>query len=231
MKLKACQLFYLCTKTKDPHVWQAFIDHHGRRIRQLLAAALKCFGSVNRYELDDLAQDFYCRLLAVTSTRFRNWTDYQLWSYFNRIARNLIIDHHRATMAAKRRRDPFDSQHAGLERPVEAHHETPEETLLRREQQSRLNTLFSKVAGSDRLTPLKRRALRLALLDGWSSREIVDRLAGALSHGQIDAMIHRLRLRLAKEGLQMPRRGSKRRKASRRAAKQRTLTHSCRRIA
>ncbi len=57
-----------------------------------------------------------------------------------------------------------------------------------------------------RATPTTVRIARLALLEGWSSREIAVGLAGRMGIAGIDSVIYRLRRNLARCGVELPRR-------------------------
>jgi hypothetical protein len=52
------------------------------------------------------------------------------------------------------------------------------------------------------------RILRLALFDGWTSREIARHLGGRLTATCVDSRLHRVRRLLAGLGLELPRRGA-----------------------
>ena len=48
------------------------------------------------------------------------------------------------------------------------------------------------------------RILRLAFLEGWTSREIAGAAAGRLAASTVDSLVHRARRHLARGGLRAP---------------------------
>ena len=155
--------------------------------------------------MEELVQELYCRLLASRHGGFRGHSEDELWRYLARVSHSLIVDRRRAYGARKRRAEPESSNAAVIERQQSFEPHTPEDRLLRKESRQLFYRRCVEVARGDR-TVLKLRALSLALLEGWSSRDIAQRLEGSLSPGQIDGLVSKLRRRLAQEGIELPRR-------------------------
>lgn len=192
--------------------WEALLLRHRagleRRIRRIF---VRFRIRVRRELIEEVAQEVYCRLLAQGGRRLRQCraeSDEQVASYLARIAERLIIDQIRIYAAAKRgggRLVALDNTlSAGLAAGKADPSGTPEDRLLARERLASLAALCCRLgrAGSS-----DGRILRLALFDGWTSREIAHHLGGGLTASGIDSRIHRLRRRCAAvAGLTLPRR-------------------------
>ncbi len=165
-----------------------------------------------REEIDDLVQDALCRVLERerlpgASSFGRLLREGPAWQgYLRRVARSVLIDMLRARSATKRlhefglRVQVVDLDGLIRNRPGD----DPEHRLLAREQRR----LFAArcIAALPRRGSRTRdlRILRWAWLEGWSSREIEAELQGELSSPNIDALLHRVRIRLRQVGIQMP---------------------------
>jgi hypothetical protein len=79
----------------------------------------------------------------------------------------------------------------------------PEERLLRDERRRGFLAICRQSLGR-RADATTVRIARLALLEGWSSREIAARLGGRIGVAGIDTVIHRLRRSLAGRGIELP---------------------------
>jgi DNA-directed RNA polymerase specialized sigma24 family protein len=139
-------------------------------------------------------------------------------AYLRRVAENVALDQLRAGGAAKRRparaADAPLGEAAADDVAQAAGGPTPEELLLSKERRRLfVQGAAQAAAGGAHLAPGARRVRRsrdlfvLGLaLEGLSSREIADRLGGVIAPSSVDSVIHRLRRRLAKEGMALPRR-------------------------
>lgn len=193
----------------DEAAWAQFVDRHGTRVRHLLVRLLSRHRlRFKHYEIDDLEQDFYHRLLARTQV-FRGWNDQQLWRYFEILGENLIIDRIRR-LERRRGHGLRFVRLSGLSEErleeVPSAMESPEESVLRRERQRVFFRAHLQRFVQGSRSRLKHRALILALVHGWPSREISTALEGRLSANHIDLLVHRFRRRLAQHGLRLPRR-------------------------
>jgi RNA polymerase sigma factor (sigma-70 family) len=199
-----CDLFRRCVDRRGGGEWQEFVRRCGRRVRSVVWLAFQRRGvEISASDLEELVQDVYCRLLTVQ--RFRGRTENELWKFLARVARNLAIDYQRAELAGKRRIRLVSLTHpdAPYERFVTLDAD-PEHRCLEGERWRVFLARCADASPRRRLAIL--RALRMALLEGWTSREIAARLGGTLSAGQIDGLICRLTRRLLAEGLAVPRR-------------------------
>ena len=209
----ACELLNRCAMAGEAEDWEEFVDRYRHRLTAGIRRALHRAGTVVvREDQEDLLQNVYCRLLEQSGKslrRCRGGGDQAVGAYLARIAESVTIDHLRALGAAKRgrhrlvnvRSDPWGDP---LTRAVDPR-PTPEERLLRRERWQVFLGRCRAVVG----TQSPRRdltVLHLALYEGLSSREISERLGGGLRPTSVDSLIFRLRRRLSRVGLPLPRR-------------------------
>ncbi len=209
----AHELLNRCALAGEAEDWEEFVERYRHRLTAGIRRALRRAGAMAaREEQEDLLQNVYCRLLEEsgrTLRRCRGGGDRAVGAYLARIAESVTIDHLRAVGAAKRgrhrmvhfRSDPwFDP----LARAVDPH-PTPEERLLRRERwQVFLGRCRAAVGTRSPRRDLT--VLHLALFEGLSSREISERLGGGLRPTSVDSLIFRLRRRLSRAGVALPRR-------------------------
>jgi RNA polymerase sigma factor (sigma-70 family) len=195
----------------DAPAWRDLVQRYGPRLRVRLGRTLRRAGWQARPDrVDDLLQEVFCRLLAAGRRRpdaFRGTSAQQLDAYLGRIAERVAVDELRSVYALKRdsRRLGREglSSHRSIERAVDPAG-TPLDRLLLRERRRLFVARCGRLAG-----PRSRRhaahVARLALIEGWSSREIVRALGGRLAASSVDSLVHRLRRRLAAaEGLHVP---------------------------
>ena len=203
-----------CAETGSEESWREFVGRFKRPIERGILRALRASSqNLRGYEREDLTQDVFCRLLDHGRRRLR-WcrgrTEDQIASYLCRVAETVTIDHLRAQAALKRRSwifaagapatvpgDPIDR----LEDPAPG----PEQRAIHRELGQALEghcrNAVSSATGQRDLE-----IFRLAIVEGWSSREIAERVGDGLSASGVDSVICRLRRRLQRQGLNVPRR-------------------------
>ena len=199
-----CDLLRRCLADRHAGDWHQLIDRLGREIRLTLQhVAHQCGLLLDDPDLDELVQDFYCRLLAVRGRRFEGRTDSELWRYMTCVARSLVIDRLRQLGARKRR--PNVRRHTCDPSPLRSPKLDPEQRLLKKERRHVFIQRCFEIVRCDRVA-LELRALTMALFEGWSSREIAVELQGRLSAARVDKLVSLLRRRLSREGIRMPRR-------------------------
>ena len=211
----ACELFHRCVHRRDGEEWREFLRRYQPRLRAAVRRAFLQRGlRLAEPDLEDLVQDLYCRLLAAGGKRFRGRTERELWGYLGQVAKNVVIDHQQAARARKRwpgiaaagigppageRLDPVE--HEALE-AVACREASPEERLLVADYRRFVLARCRQVTRGERAV----KVLRLAFLEDWSSPEIARRLGGGLTANKVDMLVYRLKRRLAKEGIRLPRR-------------------------
>jgi hypothetical protein len=195
---------------KNPAVlesaWEALVRGYKPIVRRQVRRSLRLAGiqCPPREQIDEREQEVYFRLLAGGSRRLRRlqrWNEGQRVSYLSRVAHGVVADEIRARTAVKRghgyrfKRVGYVSEIAEL--VVDSH--TPEHDMLLREGRlavlSRCRSLLDPRLGpEDHERSL--RILRRALLDGWSSEEIMRAEGGRLAAGTIHTLVYRMRRRL-----------------------------------
>ncbi len=202
--IDACDLLRSCLARRRTGDWQELINRHGHEIRRAVQLAANRSGlALVGPDLDELVQDFYCRLLAVRDPEFNGRTDDELWRYVLRVAQSLVVDRLRLQGASKR--SPRTRSRSADPSRLSSSKLDPEQILLKKERRRVFFAHCFEVVSCDRVT-LELRALTMALLDGWSSRDIAGELKGALSSARVDRLVCLLRRRLLRDGIRMPRR-------------------------
>ncbi len=197
-------LLLRCLASQRPGDWQMFIDRHGGEIRRTVhQAAVRGGLPLASPDLDEMVQDLYCRLLSLRRRSFVGRSEHELWQYVHCVARSLVVDRHRLLSARKRR--PIERSGSVDPSRVPSPKPDPEQRLLKKERRKLFFERCFEVVSCERMG-LELKALGMALLDGWSSRDISRELEGGLSAGRVDRLVHLLRRRLKRDGIQMPRR-------------------------
>jgi len=199
---EVCELFTRCLACRAGEHWREFIDRYGRHVRRTVRlVAFRCKTPLTAPDLDEVVQDLYCRLLSSRIRSFHGRTEAELWAFLSCVARNLVVDRRRALSAYKRRPRELET---ALSSPLATSKPDPEEQLLGKECLRLFFEHCHSIAHGDLVT-WELRAIRMAYVEGWSSREIA-RCLEPLSVGQVDALVLRLRRHFAKKGIRLPRR-------------------------
>lgn len=194
----------------DESCWEELVARFGPRLRGgLLAAARARRSDSAPVAVEDLLQEVYCRLLAAGGRAlraFRGTTEAELASFLGRVGESVLADALRRRKAIRRALDR-DEPERGAELPdwVMRRRANPEERMLTRERRG-LFWRRCRTAAALR-GPARRRnlaILRWTLLEGRTSREVSQALAGSLSPSSVDSMLSRLRGELARAGLELP---------------------------
>ena len=202
-----------CAVDRDAELWREFVERYGHRLTAGVRRALRrCGARVAREGRQDLLQEVYFRLLEKQGQRLRRCrarSERAVGAYLSKIAESVVIDHLRAEATAKRGGGCLvDGASQGEADPCERVVDrglSPEERLLSRERR-RLFLRHCRNAVSSRHSRRDLRVLYLAFFEGWTSREICRRLGGGLTPSSVDSLLHRVKRRLARAGLQVPRR-------------------------
>lgn len=213
----ARDLLLRCATDRDAETWQEFFDRFERRIAVGVYRTLARFDArIGTDEQQDLLQEVYCRLLERRGRclrRCRGEFDGAVGAYLGRVAESVVVDYLRTLSAAKRgsgriwdRRWEADLELADW---VADAKRSPEEVLLRRERHTRFFSRCRDLVGS-RSPTRDLEVLYLAFFEGWTSREISRRIGNGMTPSAVDSLVHRLKKRLAKSGVEVPRRRSAR---------------------
>ncbi len=209
--VSSADLFRTCSSGNCDGAWREFVERfHGRLVTAVRRALLRLgVPGANDERVEDLVQEVYCRLLGGGRSRryFRGESEAQLMTYLQRVAASVVVDARRVALAEKR----WGGQRVAwvewkLAPPVGILAAGgPEDRLLADERRRAFLALCRQALGR-RATSTTVRIARLALLEGWSSREIALGLAGRMGIAGIDSVIYRLRRNLARRGIELPRR-------------------------
>ncbi|MEM1204594.1 MAG: sigma factor [Acidobacteriota bacterium] len=209
------QLLQRCLAARRDSDWDDLVRILGRRLRGFVRAASGSAGvPVTEADIDELVQDLYLQLLT-RGQGFAADDDEAVWSFLRCAAKNQAIDRRRRRQAGKRfqsgepirlgdLRSPRRVAQAAEESRAPRGPKTPVQRLIRRERRRQFLDLCdrSPVGGS---SAQRVRAMGLAFLEGLTSKEICRVVVGMVPR-EVDRMVHRLRLSLAAEGIDLPHR-------------------------
>lgn len=199
--------------------WEDLVDRYGTMLRGQVRRTLSSVGLPPCDELvEERVQEVYYRLLLGGTGRLRllrRWSDGRVVTYLSRMAERVVVDEVRSKAAVKRGGGWglwWDDGLAEIPEHTVDPRGTPEEQALLSERRRLVLRGCRRMARSmmdeeDRGRCL--RVLRLALLEGWSSHEIVRAEGGALAASTVDTLVHRARRRLARGGVKLPNRHSR----------------------
>lgn len=198
--------------------WDRIARRHGPLLRSMAAEVLRAIGQrPDPCEVDDLVQEVFCRLLEAGGAFDPAAADPRRQrAYLRRVTRSVAVDRRRAAAAEKRggrlrqvsvSAPPDDEGRAEEWPPLPDPAPGPEQTLLSRERWRLFLRRCRRAAGCTVHPGREAQAVALALVGGWTSRELAAASRDGLSPATIDSMICRLRRRLAAGGLTLPRRG------------------------
>lgn len=208
-----CPSFLLSATAVHRCPWEDLVRRLAPHLRARVRRAFWAAGVLpDPEQVDDLLQEVYCRLLSRggRSLRlFRGAGEEELAAYLGRIAERTVADHLRTSRALKRGRGrllafgPCAGEEA-VARAVDPRG-TPEDLLLAAERHRHFRAVCRRLLPGP-TAARDTRVLELALLGGWSSREIARALGGRLAPSSIDSLVCRLRRRLAESGIAVPKR-------------------------
>lgn len=214
---EARDLVHRCATDRDANTWQEFQNRFDRPLAMGVWRTLQRFDArISQDEHQDLLQETYCRLLEAQGRRLRSCrgeVEGAISAYLGRVAESVVVDYLRGRNAAKRGGgvvvEPRRSSGADLADGLSDPRRSPEERLLLRERHTRFLARCTKLVG--KRTPQRdMQVLYLAFFEGWTSREICNRVGQGMKPSTVDSLIHRLRKRLAALGIDVPRRRSSR---------------------
>lgn len=211
--MAAADLVKRCADQPEGDIWDEFLRRFQSRLRAGVYRALaRCDVDPNSHEREDLIQEVFCRLLERRCRCLRlcrGEGESSVGAYLGRVAENVVVDRIRAAAAAKRGRDQlvdrgpesrFDPLVIAADRRP-----SPEERLIARERVDAFLHGLRQALGA--ASPQRDwQIFCMAVVEGRSSREICLAIGGGLKPSTVDSLIHRLRRRLARRGLALPRR-------------------------
>jgi RNA polymerase sigma factor (sigma-70 family) len=207
------ELLRRCAAGGDDDAWRRFLELYGGAVTAGVRRVLRRAGRrYDRASREELVQEVYCRLLERDGRILRacrGESSAEVATYLLRVAESVAVDRLRSRAAAKRGRDRLVRLRDGERRQRQpgfvADSPGPEARLLARERRRRAFSRCRRLAGG-RTPERDLSVLFLAYCRGYSSREIARRLGGGLTPARVDSLMHRLRRRLARGGIRIPRR-------------------------
>jgi len=205
----AVELFRICTAgDRDNRAWGEFVLRFQPRLRANVARALRRLDQRASPEaVDDLVQDVYCRLLERGAEAFRGENEGEVMSYLRRVCDSVVVDQKRCRSTRKRGGQALfvdlDFDRMAPTELVADGGSSPEDRCLHRE----LRGLLLDGCRLLHQGPYRERNLvifELAVLDGWTSREIAEGFDWGIKIGSIDSVVHRQRRKLKRRGLEAP---------------------------
>jgi RNA polymerase sigma-70 factor (ECF subfamily) len=165
----------------DATAWETIVRTHTRRVYNL------CYRfTARRDEAEDLTQEVFLRVYRTLKSYDPSHGPLAVW--LHRVARNLLIDHYRATRKL-RLAVPLEDEMAHLEQKESAA-PRPDRAVAQRELSAALEQALA------RLSPELREAVILRDLQGLDYREIADTLD--IPEGTVKSRINRGRAELGK---------------------------------
>ena len=165
----------------DATAWESIVQTHTRRVYNL------CYRfTARRDEAEDLTQEVFLRVYRTLKSYDASHGPLGVWMH--RVARNLLIDHYRATRK-HRLSVPLEDEMPHLEQKESAA-PRPDRAVAQRELSAALEQALA------RLSPELREAVILRDLQGLDYREIADTLD--IPEGTVKSRINRGRAELGK---------------------------------
>jgi DNA-directed RNA polymerase specialized sigma24 family protein len=191
--------------------WASMVRSYDRWLRRRVSMAMKEAGLRPVPEqVAEMVQEVYCRLLEGGPPRLRRLHQLNLkavLAYLGRVVDSVMTDRMRSESAAKR----GGCRILRMGRQVRLRAEripdpapSPDRALLMSERRRHLLRRFGSVRDSGS-SGRNARIAWLALVEGWKSREIAS--AFDLTPRTVDTLIHGVRRSLARQGLNLRRRG------------------------
>ena len=205
------EVFVGCLEDPDGGSWEQFHARFDPQVRAGVARVMARLDQrLRRDELDDLVQDVYCRLLERSREyrlSFRGRTVGEVLRYLQRVCESVVVDVLRARRSMKRGGEfellQLDSRPDVGANMVRDPSPTPEARCLVRDlRRVVLDCCRRSFGEANRERNLA--IFEMAVLEGWTSREIAEGTDWGLKAGSIDSLVHRQRRRLRAEGYEVP---------------------------
>lgn len=207
------ELLRRCAAGGDEAAWRRFVELFGPALEAGVGKVARKAGLPgDQASREELLQEVYCRLLENRGRILldcRADTVVAAAAYLRRVAASAAVDRLRLLSALKRGRHlqvrMRDADHRRWRSSFVAESPGPEARLLARERRYRAFARCRRLVGG-RTPGRDLSVLYLAYCRGLSSREIARRLGGGLTPSRVDSLMHRVRRRLARRGIRIPRR-------------------------
>lgn len=210
-RLASTDLFRSCAAGNCEKSWREFVARFHSRLVSAVRRSILRLGmpAANRERVEDLVQEIYCRILGIRGRlcHFRGSSEAQLMTYLQRVAQSVVVDEGRVNLARKRSMglEALPQEWRLASSAGSATIGGPEDRILAAERRRAFLEICHQALGR-RASPITVRVARLAILEGWTSREIAAGLGGRLEIAGVDSLIYRLRRKLSDRGIELPRR-------------------------
>jgi RNA polymerase sigma factor (sigma-70 family) len=211
-KSRVVELFRICTTgSRDDRAWDEFVRRFQPRLRAWVSRGLRRLDQpATADQVDDLVQDVYCRLLERGVGSFRGECEGEVLTYLQRVCDSVVVDRLRGRSTVKRGGRALLVDLSERDRPlaevVADGGVSPEGLCLHRELRGLLLDGCRRGLGEGPSRDRNLAIFELAVLDGWTSREIAEGFDWGLKAGSIDSVVHRQRRKLKRRGLEAPHR-------------------------
>ncbi len=187
--------------------WNALVERHSPRLHASIRGALRRAGiEPQREDVEELAQESYCRLLASGRLAPEKGGDLGLSGFLARVGERVAFDRVRSERAAKRGfgklRGLADIGADRLAACCVDRSPSPERTLLALEHWRETVVRWREVVGGR--TPGRDVVIIGLALAGWSSEQISVACSGRLRPKTIDTLVYRAKSRLLAAGITVP---------------------------
>jgi RNA polymerase sigma factor (sigma-70 family) len=194
-------LWRRCAEASRERDWEALVRRLDARLRRLVRSCLWRLGGDPpcREDIEELAQEVYCRLLGNGRRAFRECragSPGELWSYLERICASVAVDRHRSRNARKRR----GGVRGDSPRPAEAATALddpewcPEERLWRARARARILETCLAHASCPNLASRNRYIVESVVFEGLSIGEVASRVG--MGKSGVNSVLARLRRRI-----------------------------------
>lgn len=188
--------------------WDSVVGTHDVWLRRRVRDGMRRLGLRPRpEEIVESVQEVYCRLLQGGPCRLRRLRGIGrsgVLTYLGRVADSVLVDELRAARAAKRGGGPSSHPARMCVQRFDLPDADPEGALLRSERRRMLVRHLLELAEQEGLSRRDVRILWLAVVEEWRSRDLAR--AFELKPRYVDTLLHRMRRRLRRPGLELRRR-------------------------
>jgi DNA-directed RNA polymerase specialized sigma24 family protein len=190
------------------YFWETVVGTHDLWLRRRVRDGMRRLGLRPRPdEIGESVQEIYCRLLQGGPCRLRRLRRIDrrsVLTYLGRVADSVLLDELRASQAVKRGGGPLAHPAYMLVQRLDGPEPDPEVELLQSERRRMLVRHLLDLAELEGFSRRDVRILWLAVVEGWRSRDLAR--AFELKPRYVDTLLHQVRRRLRRPGLELRRR-------------------------